>query len=74
MDTSFGLSLDTPLVPDYTCKVYFKKDLSDVDNSLEIGFELRDNGTFNMVNKFEVETIYNQNIFNLKKKMPTASH
>lgn len=51
MDTSFGLALDTPLVPDYACKVYFKKDLSDVDNSLEVGFDLRDNGTFNMVTK-----------------------
>lgn len=45
IDVNVGLRIDAPMVPNYGLKVFFKKDLSDVENMIEIGFEESNNGT-----------------------------
>lgn len=46
IDVSVGLKIDAPLVRDYMLKVFFKKELSDVENMIEVGFEENyNNGT-----------------------------
>jgi len=45
-----GLLLETDVIPHYACLVYFKKDFSAVDNTIDIRFEVTDNGTLNQVN------------------------
>lgn len=45
IDVNVGLKIDAPLVPDYVLKVFFKKELSDVENVIEVGFEENNNGT-----------------------------
>lgn len=55
VDAVVGFSLKTPLVPHYACKVFAKKDFSDVENTFDAGFILHDNGSDN---KFEVKTMW----------------
>lgn len=46
IDVLVGLQIDAPILPNYGLKVFFKKDLSDVENMIEIGFEENhNNGT-----------------------------
>lgn len=54
IDVNVGLKLDAPLVPNYALKLYFKKDLSDVENLIEIGFEEENGGT----HKAHVESVW----------------
>lgn len=49
VDVSVALNIDAPIVPNYSFKVFFKKDLSDVENTIEVGFEEQNiNGTSNL--------------------------
>lgn len=54
IDSSLGLYLSAPLVPKFGCNVFLKKDLSDVENSLMVGFDIHDNGTHNMLHMTSV--------------------
>ncbi|XP_017025668.1 uncharacterized protein Apoltp [Drosophila kikkawai] len=49
LETSVGILLETDVIPHYACQVYFKKDFSAVDNSIDIRFEVTDNGTVNQL-------------------------
>ncbi|XP_016937028.3 uncharacterized protein Apoltp [Drosophila suzukii] len=49
LETSVGLLLETDVIPHYACLVYFKKDFSAVDNTIDIRFEVTDNGTLNQL-------------------------
>ncbi|XP_034669576.1 uncharacterized protein LOC117902369 [Drosophila subobscura] len=53
LETAVGILLETDVIPHYACEAYFKKDFSAVDNSIDIRFEVTDNGT---VNKLQIET------------------
>lgn len=44
IDAVLGFSLQAPVVPQYDCKVFFKRDLSEFDNSFELGIEVADQG------------------------------
>lgn len=45
IDVNVGLKIDAPLVPNYGLKVFFKRDLSDIENMIDVGFEENQNGT-----------------------------
>ncbi|XP_043065229.1 LOW QUALITY PROTEIN: uncharacterized protein LOC108101203 [Drosophila ficusphila] len=49
LETAVGILLETDVIPHYACQVYFKKDFSAVDNSIDIRFEVTDNGTLNQI-------------------------
>jgi hypothetical protein len=54
IDSSMDIKLVSVIVPFYSCKAFFKKDLSKSDNSLEIGYEQSDNVTSNDVRDFKI--------------------
>lgn len=43
------MSLRAPTVPNYTSRIYFKKDFSEVENSITLGFDARINEVDNKV-------------------------
>lgn len=47
IDVYAGMRIDAPLVPNYSLNLFFKKELSDVENIVQIGFEENNNGTSN---------------------------
>lgn len=49
LDTSVTLSLTAPKVPRFDCAVFLKKEESDEENTLNVGFNVHENDTFNMV-------------------------
>ncbi|XP_030377336.1 uncharacterized protein LOC115626195 [Scaptodrosophila lebanonensis] len=53
LETSVGILLETNVIPHYACQAYFKKDFSAVDNTIDIRFEVTDNG---IVNKLQIES------------------
>lgn len=72
IDINAGLEITSPIMPDYAFKVNFTKDFSDVENSINIGFEEDNNGTSN----FRIETTWHthtesSNYIKLNGKMIT---
>lgn len=71
LETSIGVSLATPVIPNYACKVFLKKDFSIVENIFNVGFEIQDNFTnYN----FHLETLSQSdknNFINSKAKIQT---
>ena len=49
LETAVGILLHTNVIPHYSCRAYFKKDFSEVDNAIDIQFEIIDNGVNNKV-------------------------
>ena len=49
IDSSLGLYLDSPLVPKLSYTVFFKRDMSVVENNIGLGFKKHDNGVVKMV-------------------------
>ncbi|XP_055847743.1 uncharacterized protein LOC129913211 [Episyrphus balteatus] len=72
LETSVGFNLDSDVVPFYGCRAYIKKDFSDVDNSLDLQFEVNDNGTINLVKLETVWHLNQENIINAKGKLHTS--
>uniref|UniRef100_W4VR36 Putative lipoprotein n=1 Tax=Corethrella appendiculata TaxID=1370023 RepID=W4VR36_9DIPT len=71
MDTSFALSLVTPLIPVYSVRVYSKQDNSEIENSVEFGFSINNNDT---ISNFRLESTWqkdHENDISLKGKIQT---
>lgn len=49
LDSSLGLTLAAPLVPKYDCKLFYRRDLSDVVKSFESGIEVTEEKAFNYI-------------------------
>ncbi|KAH8289923.1 hypothetical protein KR018_003642 [Drosophila ironensis] len=49
LETSVGILLETDVIPHYGCQLYFKRDFGAVDKTLDIRFEVTDNGTANQL-------------------------
>lgn len=45
LDTELMFCLETPEVPQYQLKTYLKKEKSEIENTLKIGYDLLENGT-----------------------------
>lgn len=49
LDTALGLVLAAPLVPKYDCKLFFRRDLSDLEKSFETGIEVNEKDVHNFI-------------------------
>ncbi|XP_046812149.1 apolipophorins [Lucilia cuprina] len=55
LETSVGILLNTNVIPHYACRAYFKKDFSQIDNSVDIQFVVTDN---DVINELQIETAW----------------
>lgn len=55
LDTELMFTLAAPEVPEYHLKTYLKKDKSEIENSLNFGYDLSENGTHS---KLHIDTIW----------------
>ncbi len=59
LDTELTFSLAAPEVPQYQLKTYLKKDKSEIENSLNFGYDLLENGTQSTLH---VDTIWHVDV------------
>lgn len=59
LDTELMLSLSAPEVPQYQLKTYLKKDKSEIENSLNLGYDLIENGTHSTLH---IDTIWHVDV------------
>lgn len=67
-----GILLNTNVIPHYGCRAYFKKDFSQIDNSVDIQFVVTDN---EIVNELVIETAWHkdpQHLVNAQGKVRTT--
>jgi hypothetical protein len=48
-ESSVNLWLKAPLVPFYSCKMFYKYDFSEIENTIGVGLEVVENTTVNAV-------------------------
>ncbi|CAD7080164.1 unnamed protein product [Hermetia illucens] len=71
LDTYLGMSLRAPTVPNYTSRIYFKKDFSEVENSVTLGFDARINEVDNKFQTLATWYVDETNYINAKGQIET---
>lgn len=59
LDTELTFNLAAPEVPQYQLKTYLKKDKSEIENSMNFGYDLVENGTHS---KLHIDTIWHVDV------------